>query len=36
MNVTMTLEFKLDLLIDVWETFDQFDVELHLLKKNMQ
>ncbi len=33
MNVTMTLEFKLDLLVDVWETFDQFDVELHLLKK---
>jgi hypothetical protein len=36
MNVTTTLEIKLNLFVDGWKTFDQFDVELHLLKINMQ
>ncbi len=35
-DLTMALESKLNSLANGVETFDQFNVELHLLKKNMQ
>ncbi len=34
-KLIVALELKFDPLVDGVETFDQFDVELHFLKKNM-
>jgi hypothetical protein len=35
-DLTMALEFESNSLANGVETFDQFNVELYLLKKNMQ
>jgi len=34
-KLIVALELEFDPLVDGVETFDQFDVELHFLKKNM-